>query len=96
VDSYGARGETLYEQIQNTQAYQTVLAPVDIDTRYIFEDIRTGCVPTSCAGHAAGVKTEVLDTLITWASILYDRDFRAEGRNDDLIDFDALLGTAKS
>jgi len=96
VDSYGARGETLYEQIQNTQAYQTVLAPVDIDTRYIFEDIRTGCVPTSCAGHAAGVKTEVLDTLITWASILYDRDFRAEGRNDDLIDFEALLGTAKS
>jgi len=95
VDSYGSRGDTLYEQIQNTQAYQTVLAPIDIDTRYIFEDIRTGCVPTSCAGRAAGVKTEVLDTLITWASILYDRDFWAEGRNDDLIDFNALLGAAK-
>ena len=91
VESYGSRGDTLYEQIQNTQAYKTVLAPVDIDTRYIFEDVRTGCVPTSCAGRAAGVKTEVLDTLITWASILYGRDFRAEGRNETLIDFNAFL-----
>ncbi|MCL2408653.1 MAG: NAD/NADP octopine/nopaline dehydrogenase family protein [Oscillospiraceae bacterium] len=94
VDSYGSRGDTLYEQIQNTHAYKTVLAPVDIDTRYIFEDILTGCVPTSCAGQAAGIKTEVLDTLINWASILYSRDFRAEGRNEKLIDFQSFLNEA--
>jgi len=90
-ECYGSRGNTLYEQIQNTEAYKTVLAPTDIDTRYIFEDILTGCVPTSCAGKAAGIKTEVLDTLINWASILYGRDFRAEGRNEKLIDFDDYL-----
>jgi opine dehydrogenase len=87
AEAYGSRGDSLYEQIQNTDAYKTVLAPVDIDTRYIFEDVLTGCVPTSCAGKAIGVKTEVLDTLIKWASILYGRDFRAEGRNEALIDF---------
>jgi opine dehydrogenase len=91
AECYGSRGDTLYERIQNTDAYKTVLAPTDIDTRYIFEDILTGCVPTSCAGKAAGVNTEVLDTLIKWASILYGRDFHAEGRNENLIDFESFL-----
>jgi len=91
AEAYGSRGDSLYEQIQNTDAYRTVLAPTDIDTRYIFEDILTGCVPTSCAGKAAGVNTEVIDTLINWASILYGRDFHAEGRNEALIDFKGFL-----
>jgi opine dehydrogenase len=91
AECYGSRGNSLYEQIQNTEAYKTVLAPTDIDTRYIFEDVLTGCVPTSCAGKAAGVQTEVLDTLIRWASILYGRDFHAEGRNENLIDFKSYL-----
>jgi len=90
-ECYGSRGGSLYEKIQNTEAYKTVLAPTDIDTRYIFEDILTGCVPISCAGKAAGVQTEVIDTLIRWASILYGRDFRAEGRNENLIDFESFL-----
>ena len=91
AEAYGSRGDSLYEQIQNTDAYKTVLAPTDIDTRYIFEDILTGCVPTSCAGSEAGVRTEVLDTLIKWASIIYGRDFKAEGRNENLIDFKKFL-----
>jgi opine dehydrogenase len=91
AEAYGSRGNSLFEQIQNTDAYKTVLAPTDIDTRYIFEDILTGCVPTSCAGKAAGVKTDVLDTLIRWASIIYSRDFHAEGRNETIIDFNSFL-----
>ena len=91
AECYGSRGNTLYERIQNTDAYKTVLAPTDIDTRYIFEDILTGCVPVSCAGKVVGVKTEVIDTLIRWASILYGRDFHAEGRNENLIDFEKFL-----
>jgi len=91
AECYGSRGDTLHEQIQNTEAYKTVLAPTDIDTRYIFEDVLTGCVPVSCAGKAAGIKTDVLDTLIKWASILYGRDFHAEGRNENLIEFKDFL-----
>ena len=96
AECYGSRGDSLFEQIQNTEAYSTVLAPIDIDTRYIFEDIITGCVPTSCAGKVAGVGTEVLDTLIKWASILYGRDFHAEGRNETLVDFKALQTDSNS
>ena len=91
ADCYGSRGNSLYEQIQNTKAYSTVLTPTDMFTRYIFEDIPTGCVPVSCAGKAAGVKTEMMDTMIKWASIIYGRDFRAEGRNENLIDFKEFL-----
>ena len=91
AECYGSRGGSLYEQIQNTVAYKTVIAPTDLYTRYIFEDVPTGCVPTSCAGKAAGVKTEVIDTLIAWASTVYGRDFHAEGRNETLIDFQSYL-----
>jgi len=91
AECYGSRGNSLYEQIQNTEAYQTVLAPTDMYTRYVFEDVPTGCVPISCAGKVAGVNTEIIDSLISWASILYNRDFRAEGRNENMIDFGSFL-----
>ena len=91
AECYGSRGNSLYEQIQNTEAYQTVLAPTDMYTRYVFEDVPTGCVPISCAGKAAGVNTEIIDSLVNWASILYNRDFRAEGRNENMIDFGSFL-----
>jgi hypothetical protein len=41
----------------------------------------------SCAGGYAGVKTEALDTVIRWATLLYDTDLRADGRNGDMLDF---------
>jgi opine dehydrogenase len=89
-ECYGSRGGSLYEMIQGTDAYKNVLAPTDIDTRYVFEDIRTGCVPVSCAGAYAGVKTEALDTVIRWASLLYDTDLHADGRNGERLDFDNI------
>jgi opine dehydrogenase len=91
AECYGSRGGSLHEQIQNTVAYKTVTAPKDIYTRYIFEDIPTGCVPVSCAGKVAGVKTDAIDTLIAWASMVYGRDFHAEGRNETLIDFKSYV-----
>ncbi|MDR2665297.1 MAG: NAD/NADP octopine/nopaline dehydrogenase family protein [Oscillospiraceae bacterium] len=93
-ECYGSRGDTLYEMIQNTDAYANVLAPTDIDTRYIFEDILTGCVPVSCAGLRSGVETQVIDAVIKWASTLYDIDFRANGRNGDMLDFGEIYEMA--
>jgi opine dehydrogenase len=93
-ECYGSRGNTLYELIQSTDAYRNVLAPTDIDTRYIFEDILTGCVPVSCAGRRSGTGTEVIDAVIKWASILYDTNFRANGRNDDMLDFGEIYEAA--
>ena len=91
---YGSKGETLYERIQNTEAYASIYAPLDIDTRYIFEDIRTGCVPFFFAGETVGVETPVIVSTILWASTIYETDFLQYGRNRALLDFDELLRDA--
>ncbi len=90
-DHYDSTGNTLYERIQNTGSYKNIYAPTDIDTRYIYEDILTGCVPMSYAGRALGIDTYIMDSVIQWASTIYHYNFYKLGRNEDLIDFSALL-----
>jgi opine dehydrogenase len=90
LEHYGAEGETLYERIQNNEAYENIYAPTDIDTRYIFEDVMTGCVPMYYAGQAIGVETPVINSAILWASTIYETDFKHNGRNNNVIDFEAL------
>lgn len=93
-EHYGSEGETLYERIQSTPAYAGIYAPTDIDTRYIYEDMLTGCVPMYYAGLAAGVDTPVINSAILWASTIYETDFKHNGRNNEVIDFPALLKDA--
>ena len=88
---YGSEGDSLYERIQNTAAYSSVYAPIDIDTRYVFEDLQTGCVPVSCLGKAIGIPTPVIDSIIDWSSTIYDYDFYQEGFNASRFDFIELL-----
>ncbi len=88
---YGVEGKDLYERIHNNAAYSNIYAPTDIDTRYIYEDILTGCVPVYCAGKAAGVSTPIIESAIQWASTIYRYDFLGNGRNDKRIDFQKLL-----
>lgn len=90
-ERYGSTGKNLYECIQNTHAYANVMAPFDIDTRYIYEDIQTGCVPVSCLAKELGVKTKIMDSAISWASIIYKRDFYEHGRNSSKLDFKKIL-----
>lgn len=91
---YGAEGETLHERIQNTEAYANIYAPIDIDTRYIYEDMLTGCVPMFYAGQAIGIDTPIIKSAILWASTVYGTDFIQHGRNEDKIDFEQLLRDA--
>jgi opine dehydrogenase len=85
-DRYGSYGVNLYEAIQNTAAYGGVYAPTNIYSRYIFEDIPTGCVPLCCVGKRLGVKTPIAKALINWSSAVYGFDFMERGRNDTKID----------
>jgi opine dehydrogenase len=88
---YESEGETLYERIQNTSAYENIYAPLDIDTRYIYEDMLTGCVPFYFAGMSIGADTPIIKSAILWASTVYETDFIQLGRNDSRINFDQLL-----
>lgn len=95
-ERYGSEGSNLYERIQNTKAYATVLAPTDIDTRYIYEDIQTGCVPMSCLGKQIGVDTYIINSAIQWASTVYNFDFIKNGRNEKTLDISQIIEDAKS
>ena len=88
---YGASGDTLYEGFQSTQAYKNVMAPTDIDTRYIFEDVCTGCVPVSAIGKLLNVPTPIIDSVIAWATAVYDYDFYSNGRNETMFNLKELI-----
>lgn len=79
---YGSKGSGLYEALQNTEAYNKVLAPSEISTRYIYEDITTGIVPMYCIAKEIGAKCDILELIIMIASQMFDYDFINNGRKD--------------
>lgn len=85
--TYGVRGETLYDCIQNNEAYTTIDAPDSLDHRYIKEDIPCGLVPLESIGKKLGLEMKTTKLIIDLANILMDTDFRSSGRNLDDFSF---------
>lgn len=78
---YKVEGNTLYESIQNTEAYETIDAPNILDNRYITEDVPNGLVPLESAGLYLGLEMTYTSLIIDLACALLDTDFRESGRN---------------
>ena len=68
-----------YEAIHNSEANFTIKSPPSLDHRYIREDVGYGLVPMAEIGKLLGVKTPMMDGLITLASSALAVDFCAEG-----------------
>ncbi len=79
-ESYGAKGRSIYEAIQNNSAYKGLTAPKGLDTRYIYEDVPCSLVPISSIATRLGIETPGIDTIIKLANIMTGRDFLREGR----------------
>lgn len=79
-ESYGAKGNSIYEAIQNNPAYRGLTAPKGLDTRYIYEDVPCSLVPISSMAEQLGVETPAIDTIIRLAAMITGRNFREEGR----------------
>ncbi len=79
---YNSEGDSLYEVIQNTKAYDEVMAPKEISTRYIFEDISTGIVPMYCLAEDLNSPNHMMKLTIQIATEMFEYDFMKEGRND--------------
>ena len=88
---YGSRGGSLYEALQQTEAYAAVLGPKDIHTRYLYEDVPTGCVPLLALGRLLGLRMPVTQSVVQWASTVCGTDFYAIGRNEKRLDLSSLL-----
>lgn len=78
--TYHVNGESLYECIQNNEAYRTIDAPCSIKHRYILEDVPYGLVPLEAIGKKLGLRMMHTSLIIDLASSLLDIDFRKIGR----------------
>lgn len=74
--SYHSEGETLFECLRNTIAYEIIEAPNTLEHRYIFEDIPYGLVPLELVGINLGIDMHYTTLIIDLASALLEVDFR--------------------
>ena len=75
----GRDSGSAYHAIHQSEPNQTIKAPASLDHRYIKEDVGYGLVPMAEIGKLVGVRTPVMDALITLASVGLGIDFRTEG-----------------
>ncbi len=88
VDIFHQAGLTTAEARDSGSAYRaihesapnfTIKSPPSLDHRYIREDVGYGLVPMAEIGKLLGVKTPLMDALITLASTALGGDFRTQG-----------------
>src|SRR4029079_11862147 len=71
--------DSAYQAIHQSEPNKTIKAPPSLDHRYIKEDVGYGLVPMAEIGKLLGVRTPVMEALITLASTALGLDFRTEG-----------------
>jgi opine dehydrogenase len=70
---------SIYRAINESEPNRTIKSPATLDHRYIKEDVGYGLVPMAEIGRMMGVKTPVIDALITLASVMSGTDYRKDG-----------------
>lgn len=92
-ESYGAKGDTIFEAIQNNPGYKGLLAPQGLHIRYIYEDVPCSLVPIESIAQSLGIKTPAITSIINIAELMTNRDFRKEGRTADKLGLEGLSVT---
>ena len=59
--------------------FKGILAQTQVDYRYLTEDVGFGLVLLTDMASVVGVKTPVMDSLITLVSVVLERDYKKEG-----------------
>jgi opine dehydrogenase len=70
---------SIYRAISESEPNRTIKSPSTLEHRYLKEDVGYGLVPMAEIGRLAGVKTPVIDSLITLASAISRTDYRSLG-----------------
>ncbi len=73
-------GETLCEKIRDNPAYYNIMSPDTLYSRLLLEDMPTGILPMIELGRLAGIKTDLMESLLHIAGALLNIDFRGRGR----------------
>lgn len=77
---YGIKADNLKECIRKNYYYDTIIAPKNINHRYILEDVPYGLVPLESLAIYNQIEVPTITSLITIVSSLYEIDFRSNGR----------------
>lgn len=80
IDTYGAKGHTLYETVQTNPAYKGLQAPKGLNIRYIYEDVPYSLIPMSSIAKEFNIETPAIDSIIRIAGLITGIDFFEEGR----------------
>ena len=80
-ETYGAKGNNLYEAVQNNPAYHGLQAPKGLNIRYIYEDVPYSLVPMSSLAKQFNIETPAIDSIIRVAELMTGVNFYEEGRN---------------
>ncbi len=80
-ETYGAKGNDLYETVQNNSAYHGLQAPKGLNIRYIYEDVPCSLVPMSSLAKQFNIETPAINSIIRIAELMTGINFYEEGRN---------------
>ena len=86
IRTYHVSGGSLYECIQNNEAYKGIDAPTSLNHRYIFEDVSFGLVPLEAIGKKMGLDMKHTTLIVDLACRLLDTDYREKGYQLDYSD----------
>lgn len=89
-ESYGAKGSTIFQAVQNNPGYAGLQAPKGLFIRYIYEDVPYSLVPMESMAKSLGLVTPAMSSLINIAELMTNADFRAEGRTADRLGLEGL------
>lgn len=79
--AYDASGRSLRSAIQANPGYRGIMAPTNLEIRYITEDVPMSLVPIASIGEYLGVSTPTIKAFIHIASIIHNINYWEEGRN---------------
>ncbi len=77
---YGCSTESLLDAMCTVPNYEHSYSPSGLDHRFLYEDVSSTLVPASELAAKAGIAVPVLESIITFTSVLAGEDFRTSGR----------------
>lgn len=90
IDCYGAKGDCLYDTVQNNPAYKGLVSPKGLKIRYIYEDVPYSLVPISSMAKQLNIETPYIDSIIGLAQLITGKDFWNKGRTSAKLGLDGL------
>ena len=88
-------GCSLHDKMHNCPAYYNILAPKSINSRYIYEDIKTGLIPMIEISKYLNLSLELMNSIVVIFSELLGEDLKDGARSFDFMDlsFDKFILT---